>query len=124
MVQVKKEKYDVKLKIFIGAVAKNLIKEGGVAFVSVEQIYIPHGIDCKGISSAEILSFDTLGIYVCEWYDVLRKFDIHETHLKAEFLLNIKTNKKVFRGKDVVDFVDKLGRMKLEDVYKLRDFNI
>lgn len=113
----------IELTIYIGNVAKNMIETDDFAYVDVKGIYVPHGYNSTGLN-AKIKSISTLRIYICDWHDLLKDFNCSIDNLSAKIVLNISSNKKVFKGNDIIDFVDKLSKKSQEEIYKMRDFKI
>jgi len=113
----------IKFTIYIGEVAKNLLTNNEFAYVDIEGIYIPQGTE-SDTHHAKIESIGNLGIYICDWYDLLRFFNQPKDLLYAEIVLNISSNHKVFKGEEIINFIDNLAILPVEEIYKLRSFNI
>ncbi len=113
----------IRLNIYIGKVAKNLIEENDFAYVDVRGVYIPNGYSGSA-NNAKIHNLSNLKNYICDWYDLFKDFDQNIDNLSADIMLNTQTNHKIFRGKEIINFIDKLSQKSLEQIWQMRNFDI
>ncbi|MDR2905859.1 MAG: hypothetical protein LBU73_07895 [Helicobacteraceae bacterium] len=101
-----KRQYEVRLIISIGKCARNLITtvDGDKGFCHVQ--LDPKNIHLPRENTAVLLNPSSLANYVADWLVLLDKFDVNRANLVAEFHLNNKSNKKIFRGDEISDYID------------------
>jgi len=118
-----------KMKIFIGENGGPLKGEKGIiGSIWLKDIYVPSGDLNKegGNNHAFFISIYNMGTYVADWFDILKKFNLSPDLIKAEIILNIKSNSRVFKGKEIITVLDRLNDLHRKDktqFYELRDFS-
>ncbi len=117
-------KITLNFDVYIGHNICNSKNESIVARAHYVQgdIYFPHRYDANG-AIREVDDYferlNVLGTYFADWCDNAEKLGID---LKATIYLNIKSLQKVYRGRHIVEIIDKISRK--NDWEGLRNFNI
>ena len=112
---MKKCKFDIYIGIKIDYEQSDKI----IATV-IPQFFIPFGQNLDGssrnIGKEYFFDLHKLGTYIIDWMDLLG-----ENNISSEIFLNIKSVKKTFYGKEIIDVINALEKQ--ENFKVLRNFN-
>jgi len=110
-----------RINVYVGGSFQ--LKSDEVGVIEICEPYIPSGDNNK--NGNRIHTFNNLykmGTFCADILDILRHFDLNLDLLVATVYLNVKSNKKVFKGKKIIEFLD--GVQSINDYTSLRNFDL
>lgn len=112
---------EFRINVYVGGSFQ--LKSDEVGVIEICEPYIPSGDNImNGNSIHKFNTIHKMGTFCADILDILRHFDLDLDLLVATVHLNEKNNKKVFKGKKIVKFLDDL--LSIDDYTSLRNFDL
>lgn len=108
----------IKLEIYIGKAYMQ--SDNVICTISIVEPYLPKGDNQKELAKFE--KFYNAGTYIADWYDFVNSLELDINIVEAKIYLNAKSKHKVFRGKEILEMMNKINEVK--DILALKEFPI